>query len=114
MLVGDFVYWVEHASNVVRRIRKDKMGGIEDLATGPRNTAAGGIAVDAVHVYWVVAREKSDASAGSGGLYRAPRNGGMTEPVLENLDFPVDVVLDGTYAYVTVKNENRVLRIGKQ
>jgi hypothetical protein len=37
------------------------------------------------------------------------RPGGVRQPIIENLDLPVD----DDFVYVTVKNENEVLRIAK-
>jgi hypothetical protein len=113
VLRNDYVYWVEYLTDKVQRVKADGSEGKQEIAGGRGVTSAGGIAVDLLHVYWVVAKDKSDGGAG-GGVYRAPRGGtGQSEPVIENLDLPVDVAVDNDAIYVTVMNENKVLRIAK-
>lgn len=104
---GNYVYWVESGTDKVRRRTTATTGSNEDVSAGPGNTGEGGLAIDATHVYWVVAHGPS------AGLYRAAKTGGPALAVKTGMKFPVDVALDDEYAYVTVHDENRVVRVRK-
>jgi hypothetical protein len=104
---SSYVYWVESGTPFVRRRTTAVVGSNEIVSEGPANAGEGGLALDETHVYWIISQGPS------AGLYRAPKTFGPSEAIKTGLKGPIDVVLDADYAYVTVHDENQVVRIPK-
>ncbi|MCC6901986.1 MAG: hypothetical protein IT377_23645 [Polyangiaceae bacterium] len=91
-VLGDgVVYWLDHGASAVMSLPVDGAGPPQVLAAFPKK--AGGLAVDATHVYTIVGDFKDGRA-----LHRVPVAGGPAEKLTETHGSG-DIVVDSTQVY---------------
>lgn len=103
-IVGTTLYFVEYTEGAVKKL---PLGGSPSTLTG-NAYAAGELAVDGTHVYWI----EFDSN---GKVARVPLGGGSVETI-SNQANTIGVGLDTEYVYWSVSkfiNQGKIMRVGK-